>query len=167
MDNYLTTSAKMMFFWLSLSTKKCNGVPFTHICEWKRWSPSSRSVGSFGWIVTVTTIAVGSASMIYPLPVLSELDSELGFGSLYLILATNDCFEWHSSILCQGILWKSQHFPVSFVFLLPLFSYGLDWFSEGWLLGPSLPYFGCCRFTDPNSHFFWCLNFFSILTTYR
>jgi hypothetical protein len=31
--NYLTTSAEMRFFWLPLSTIKCSGVPFTHICE--------------------------------------------------------------------------------------------------------------------------------------
>jgi hypothetical protein len=31
--NCLTTSAEMRFFWLPLSTIKCSGVPFTHICE--------------------------------------------------------------------------------------------------------------------------------------
>jgi hypothetical protein len=37
-----------------------------------------------------------------------ESDSESGFDSLSLISATNDCFERHSSVLCQGILWKSH-----------------------------------------------------------
>jgi hypothetical protein len=31
--NCLMTSAEMRFFWLPLSTIKCSGVPFTHICE--------------------------------------------------------------------------------------------------------------------------------------
>jgi hypothetical protein len=69
-------------------------------------------------LLAVMTIAVGSASMICLLPVFSELDSESGFDSLSLISATNDCFERHSSVLCQGILWKSHHFLVSF-FVFP------------------------------------------------
>ena len=120
--NCLTTSTEMRFFWLPLSTIKCSGVPFTHICEWKRCSPSSRSVGSSSWIVAVATITC-------LLPLFSEWDYESGFGSLSLISATNECFEWHSLVLCQGILWKSHHFPVSFfVFPWPFFSFGLDWF---------------------------------------
>ena len=31
--NCFTTSSEMRFFWLPLSTIKCNGVPFTHIYE--------------------------------------------------------------------------------------------------------------------------------------
>jgi hypothetical protein len=46
--NCLMTFVEMRFFWLPLSTMKCNRVPFTHICEWKRCSPSSISVGSSG-----------------------------------------------------------------------------------------------------------------------
>jgi hypothetical protein len=52
--------------------------------------------------------------------------------------------------------------PFSSVLLrlsLPFFSYGLDWFSEGWLLGPSLPYFGCCGFADLNSMLVLVLKF--------
>ena len=116
--NCLKTSAEMRYFWLPLSTIKCSGVPFTHIFEWKRRSPSSGSVGSSGWIAAVATIAVGSALMIYLLPVFSESDSESGFGSLSLISATNEFFQWHSSVLFHGILWKSHHFPVSF-FVFP------------------------------------------------
>jgi hypothetical protein len=41
---YLTTLVDMRFFRLSLSTMKCNEVPFTHIYEWKRSSPSSISI---------------------------------------------------------------------------------------------------------------------------
>ena len=166
--NYLTTSAEMRIFWLPLSKIKFNEVPFTHICEGKRRSPSLGSIGSSGWIVAVATIAVGSASMIYLLPLFSESDSESRFGSLSLISITNDCFERHSSVLCQGILWNSHHFPVSFfVFPWPFFSCVLDWFSGNYLLGLSLSYFGCCRFVDLNSCLFWCLNFCSILTSYR
>jgi hypothetical protein len=46
--NCLKNLAKVRLFWLSLSTMKWNRVPFTHICEWKRCSPSSRSIGSSG-----------------------------------------------------------------------------------------------------------------------
>jgi hypothetical protein len=125
-SNCLTTSAEMRLFWLPLLTMKCNKVPFIYICEWKRCSPSLRSVGPFSWIVVVVTVAVGSTSMI-SLPLFSELDFESGFDSFSLISTTNDCFQRHSSVLCQGLLWKYHHFPVSFfAFLLPLFSYGLD-----------------------------------------
>jgi hypothetical protein len=44
--NHLKTLDEMRFFWLPSSTMKCNGVPFTHICEWKRHYPSSGSTGS-------------------------------------------------------------------------------------------------------------------------
>jgi hypothetical protein len=63
--NCLMTSAKMRFFWMSLSTMKYNGFPFTHICEWKRRSPSSGSTGSSGLIVVVATVTMGSVSMIF------------------------------------------------------------------------------------------------------
>jgi len=135
----LTSSAKMRFFWIPLSTMKCNGVPFNHICEWKRHSPSLGSVGSSGWIVVVVIVVVGYASMICLFSIFSGLDYESGFVSLSFISATNDCFERHSSMLFQGIFWKSHHFPVSFfIFLLTFFSCGLDWFSRGCLLGSSL-----------------------------
>jgi hypothetical protein len=110
---------------------------------------------------------VVSTSMIYPLRVFSELDYESGFNSLYLISTTNDYFERHSLVLCQGILWKSHHFPVSSFFLWFFFSYGLEWFSGDCLLGLSLSYFCCCRVSESNSCLFWCLNLCSILTTYR
>jgi hypothetical protein len=61
-SNFLITSAEMMLFWISLSTIKCSGVPFTHICKWKSFSPSSRSSSS--WIVAVVKVAMGSKSMI-------------------------------------------------------------------------------------------------------
>jgi hypothetical protein len=66
------TSAKIRFFWLLLSTIKCNMVPFTHICEWKRCSPSSGSSVSSGSIVVAMTIIVVSASMIHLLLLFSE-----------------------------------------------------------------------------------------------
>jgi hypothetical protein len=73
--NYLKTSLEVRFFWLLLSTMKCNRVPFTHIYEWKRHSPSSRPVGSSSLFVVIVTIEVGFALMICLLPVCSELDS--------------------------------------------------------------------------------------------
>jgi hypothetical protein len=125
-SNCLMTSAEIRFFWLPLSTIKCSGVPFTHICEWKRHSPSSGSSGSSGWIVVVTMVAVGSTSMIYFLLLFSESESKSGLDSVSLSSTTNDCFERHSSVLCQGILWKSHHFPVSF-FIFPLPSFPVAW----------------------------------------
>jgi hypothetical protein len=100
----LTTSAEMRFFWLLLSTMKCSGVPFTHIYEWKRHSPSSGSSGSPGWSLVVATVALGSASMIR-LPLSSfVLESESAFDLEAFTSATNDCFEWQSVVLCQGLL---------------------------------------------------------------
>jgi hypothetical protein len=126
--NCLTTFAEMMLFWLPLSTIKCSGVPFTHIFEWKSRLPSSRS--SYGWIVAVATVAVGYVSMIYILLLFSESGSKSGFESLSLSSTTNDCIERHSSVLCQGLLWNSHHFLVSFLdFPLPFFSYIWDWIS--------------------------------------
>jgi hypothetical protein len=120
-SNCLTTFVEMMLFWLPLSTIKCSGVPFTHICEWKSRSPSLRS--SSGWIVAVGTIAVGYASMIYLLLLFSKSGSNSGFISLSLRSTTNDCIERHSSVLCQGLLWNSHHFPMSFFdFSLPFFA---------------------------------------------
>jgi hypothetical protein len=54
----------MRFFWLPLSTMKRSGVPFTHICEWKRGSSSFGSSGSPGWSLVVAMVALGSTSMI-------------------------------------------------------------------------------------------------------
>jgi hypothetical protein len=129
-SNCLRKSQEIRFSWLPLSTIKCSEVPFTHICERKRLSPSLGSSRSFGWIVEVMTIVLGSTSIIYPILWFTELESELGLVSISFSSATNDCFEQHSSVLCQGILWKSHHFLVSlFIFMFLLFSRDLDWFS--------------------------------------
>ena len=173
------TSVKIRFFWLPLSTMKCSVIPFTHIYEWKRRSPSSGSSRSSSWICVVATVTLSSASMIcFPLLLTatlgSESESELGSDFEALILANSDCFERHSSVLCHGLLWNSHHFLVSFfVFLFPFFTGDLDGLSDGGLLcplfyGPGLPLpFLCGRFADPNSHLFLYLNFCSILTAYR
>jgi hypothetical protein len=117
----LTTNVDMMLFCLPLSTIKCSGVPFTHIYEWKSHSPSSRS--SSGWIFAVVTIIVGSVSMICLLLLFSESESNSRFNSLSLSSATNDYIGRYSSMLCQGLLWNSHHFPVSFLdFSLPFIS---------------------------------------------
>jgi hypothetical protein len=106
-------------------------------------------------------------SMICILSIFFESDSKSRFVSLSLISATNDYFERYSLVLCQGILWKSHHFlgvlihlSVTLLFLWLGIVFGRLFvrvvFIILWLFG----------FLDPNSHLFWCLNFFSILTTY-
>jgi hypothetical protein len=112
------TSTEMRFFWLLLSMMKCNGVPFTPIFEWKRCSPSSGSSGLPGWSLVVETVALGFASMIH-IP-LSTYDSELepASDSEFFTSATKYFFDRNSLVLCQGILWKSHHFSVSFFFFL-------------------------------------------------
>ena len=143
--NYLTALAEMRLLWISLSTNKYNCVPFTHISEWKRRSSSSGSTDSSHWIVLFTTVAVGSTSMMCLFSIFYGWDSQSEFASMALTSTTNDYFDWHSSVLFQGILWKSHHFPVSFfIFYLPFFSCVLDWLSRGCCLGLSLPCFGCC-----------------------
>jgi hypothetical protein len=160
----LTTSTEMRFLWLPLSTMKCSGVPFTHIYEWKRRSPSSGSSGSPGWSLVVATVALGSASMIRLALSSSGSESEPASDSEAFNSATSDCFERQSAVLCQGLLWKSHHFPVSlFVFPVSFFAYGLDWLS---LYCPSLlcplfcglglpfPGFCCEGFPGPNCRVF-------------
>jgi len=83
---------------------KWSVVPFTHIHEWKKNSPSLASSGSSGWICVVATMALGSTSMIYfPLSLTatlgSKLEMELGSDSEALISSNNDYFERHSSVL--------------------------------------------------------------------
>ena len=109
---------------------ECSGVPFTHICEWKRRSPSSGSSSSRGWSLVVATVALDSASMI-PLPLSSSSsESEYASHSEAFTSATNNYFERQSTVLCQGLLWKSHHFPIAFfVFLVSFFACGLDWLS--------------------------------------
>jgi hypothetical protein len=123
----LMTSAEMRFFWLLLSMMKCSGVPFTHICEWKRFSPSSGSSGSPGWSLVVETMELGSMSIIY-LPLSSSVsESDSASDSEAFTLATSDYFERQSIVLCQGLLWKSHHFLVSFfVFPVSFFTFDLD-----------------------------------------
>jgi hypothetical protein len=60
-SKYFMTFTEMSLFWLFLSTMKFNDIPFTHIHEWKRRSPSLGYVGASGWIVVVVTMEVGSA----------------------------------------------------------------------------------------------------------
>jgi hypothetical protein len=73
---------------------KYNGVPFTHICEWKSHSPSSGSCGSPGWRLVVEMVALGSTSMIY-LPLSgSSSESEPASDSEAFTSAINECFEW-------------------------------------------------------------------------
>jgi hypothetical protein len=81
---------EMRFFWIPISTMKCNEVPFTHIYEEKRRSPSSSSLGSPGWILVVATVEMGSMSMIR-LPFFGfDSESETTSHSKAFISATND-----------------------------------------------------------------------------
>jgi hypothetical protein len=123
----LMTLMDIKLFWLPLSTIKNSGVSFTHICEWKRFSPSSVSFDSFGWIFAVAMVALGSMSMILFSLSFSKLDSKTYCYYFSFILSNSDCFEQHSLVLCQGILWNFHQFSVSFFdFPLPFFSYGLN-----------------------------------------
>jgi len=128
--NCLMTSINIRLFYLPLSRMKWIVIPFLDICEWKGCSPSSGSLGSSQWNFVVEMVTLGSASMIhFPLSS-SKSRYELTSDSDDFISSNNDCLEWHSSMLCQGILWNSHHFLVSFFhFMLPLFACGLDWLS--------------------------------------
>jgi hypothetical protein len=127
--NCLVTYAEMRFFWLLLSTIKCNGVPITKIYERKRCSASLGSSSSSGWMVLVTMVEVGSTSMICLLLFLSKSGSKSSLISNSLTSTTNDGLEQHSLMLFQGILWKSHHFLVSFfIFSLLFFFRGLELF---------------------------------------
>jgi hypothetical protein len=123
------TSAEMRFFWLPPSMMKCSGVPFTHIYEWKRFSPSSGLSGSPSWSLVVETMVLGSTPMIC-LPLSSfGSESEYAYDSEAFTSATRDFFEWQS-LVAEGLLWNSHHFLVSFfVFLMSFFACSLDWFS--------------------------------------
>jgi hypothetical protein len=72
-------------------------------------------------------VALGSASMIHCPIFGSHSESDPASDLEAFTSATNDCFERHSTVLCQGLLWNSDHFPMSFfVFPLSLFICGLD-----------------------------------------
>jgi hypothetical protein len=102
-SNFLMTFDEMRFFYILLSTMKCSGVPFTHIYEWKRHSPSSRSYGFSIWIVVVVIVAMGFSSMICLILLFSESNSELRLDSISLSLDTNGCLERHSSDCCGKV----------------------------------------------------------------
>jgi hypothetical protein len=89
---------------------------------------------SFFWIIWFTIqelggsiVALGSMSMIRLPLSSSDSTSEPAFDSEAFTSVTSICFKQQSLVLCQGLLWKSHHFPVSFfVFLMSLFACGLD-----------------------------------------
>jgi hypothetical protein len=129
MDSCLMTFADMRFFYLPLSMMKCNRVPFTKNCEWKRRYPSFGSSSSLGWSLVVAMVELGSVSMIHLPHSSSNSESDSTYDLEDFTSATNDCFERQSTVLYQGLLWKSHHFSVSFLVLPVSFSYGLDWLS--------------------------------------
>ena len=118
-------SVEMRFFWLPLSTRNCSGEPFTHIYDWKRRSPSSRSSGSSLWSLLVEIMALGSTSIIcFPMSSpLSGSSSGSEHASDYgaFSSAASNCFVWHSFSLWVGLLWNSHHFTMSFFGFLVVF----------------------------------------------
>ena len=85
----------------------------------------------FTWLdFGVVKMALGSASIIcFPLSRF-DLNSESSSNSEAFSSAMSDCIEQHSSVLCQGILWYSHHFPMSFFnFSLPILCCGLECLS--------------------------------------
>jgi hypothetical protein len=101
-DNFLMNSTEMRFFYLSLPRMKSSGVPFTHICEWKRRSPSSGSSSSPGWSLVVATVALGYASIIYLTLSSSNSDSEPTSNSEDFTLDSSDCFEHSQQCYAKG-----------------------------------------------------------------
>jgi hypothetical protein len=103
---------------------------------------------------------LGSVLMIHLSFYGSNSESKPASNSNDFTLATNDFFERHSAMLCQGLLWNLHHFLVYFfVFPLPFFVCSLDWLSCGYpsflfplLYGLGLPFpcFYCEGFVDPN-----------------
>ena len=94
-------------------------------------------VFSFFWLVWFTGLELGGSNDgtgfrindPYSLSIY-DLESEPASNSEAFTSATSDFFEWQSTVLCQGLLWKSHHFPVSFfVFPMSFFACGLDWLS--------------------------------------
>jgi len=101
--NHLMTSAEMSFIWLPLSIMNCNGDPFTHICGWKRQSPSFRCYVYVLWILVVEIVKLGFVLIIFfpfsfPLPS-SYLDSEHAFEFESFSSITSDCLAQHSFVL--------------------------------------------------------------------
>jgi hypothetical protein len=87
------TCVDIRLFWIPLSTMKWRGVPFTHICEWNRFSLSSGSYSSSGWTFLVAMVTLCSASMIrFPL-FGSKSNSKLAYESKAFVSANDDCLE--------------------------------------------------------------------------
>jgi hypothetical protein len=119
-------------------------------------------------------MALGSTSIICFLPSRFDLESESTFDLEYFSSATSDFLEWHSSLLCQGILWYSiifpcpslnSHFPL--VLRLGLSVLRVDFFSPSlfvWV-GVTFACFSYEEFTNPNSCLFY-LNLCLILIAY-
>jgi hypothetical protein len=92
--------------------------------------PSSGSYGLLGQTLVVAIVALGLASIISFHPLGFESESESVSQSEAFSSAMSDFLERHYSMLCQGILWYSHHFHVSFfVFSFPFFCRSLDLLS--------------------------------------
>jgi hypothetical protein len=96
-----------------------------------------KKVIAFLWLVWFTRLEIGGNNGSIGFYINDSLplsgfnsESKPASDSKAFTSATNDCFERKSTVLCQGILWKLHHFPVSFfVFLVSFFACGLEWFS--------------------------------------
>lgn len=171
--NLLMTLTEIKFFWLLLLIVKCSGVPFPHICEWNRFSPS---LGSHDFFVRFLWSNGSTRFYIY---------DPISFISFWIRIWARLFFQAHPTMILSsdihkccvyGFFLDSHHFLVSFNFPLPLFSPDLGWISWGWtsLIYPlfcelGLPFLGfCCNgYVDPNSWLLFCFKFFSILISYR
>jgi hypothetical protein len=169
------TSTEIRFFELPLSTMKWRGVPFTHICEWKRHSPSSSSFGSSDWNFLVVMVTLGSMSMIHFSLFGSESNFELASNFEAFVSTNNDCFERHSSVLCQESFWNSHHFKFPSLTHVTLLCWWLGLailelailsLSFSLEVRATLPCFFSNGFAKLKSHLFFCLNFFLILIAY-
>jgi hypothetical protein len=159
----LNDLAKMRFFWLPLSMMNCNGEPFTHICEWKRCSPSSGSSGSSFWILVVANGGSGFCindilSLVIPLVRVLAQNSEHASISEAFSSATSACLA-DIHLCCE---WSSYgtHTTFHVLLCLPMVLFfacgfeGLSWVTPPWLcplfcgLGVPFPALG---FADPKS----------------
>jgi hypothetical protein len=156
---------------------KWSGVPFTHICEWKRCSPSSGSSSSSGWTFVVAMVTLGSASMIhFPLSGLNQSLSQhltLRLSSQPTMIVWSDIHQCcakgfcgtHTTFQCPS---STSHYPSFLVAWTGCPRVGPS-FLLSFVLGVRATFtmLLCDGFVELKSHLLFFLNFCSILTTYR
>jgi hypothetical protein len=97
---FMKTSSNTGFLWFPVLKMKWNGIPFTHICEWNKHSPSLGSSSSYGYTFKITIVKLGSMLMIHFS--LSMGSSGIGDEPKYeaFIFVNNDFLIQQSSLLC-------------------------------------------------------------------